>query len=662
MYIFVSEDIAQYSSAEKMSITGMCEDANPGMSHFKFQKLIVTKFTVGRTCWYGALVRVHVPQDASFTHHHQDVVYTAVLSGQDFYKKGKALSTIMENIMAEVAVVQQTKTYGGKSGVWLLAKKQKRQSAAAASSSSTRTTMTMRATLPTGTCCTSIRASASTTAGIYSSNQATRKEYEDQILKNYNECNSSKKGVSLSPKTSSSSIVAMTKQRQQRLLLRHRLSLQIKGSHFGLVIPKKFLLLQQSKLLPLLNQQRLQEHVSSSSSFPNRQHPLSMTAVSPKVRLIGWDSVKCRPIYYKNQCSSSLRDDHCREEDEGRLYLDRQQQQDLREVVDDDQQIYLDGVNDITINNNEEGEEEDTDMLWKMILDQKLAKTYGGRRRRDGRCGGDGRKMKTLSSVLERLASPSLNHHYMHENKSIRQRSSSSSRKILFQSTYPSINEKIQQQKQEQQCPLSDITNNILNTPNTKSNRCQIKPWNSDISNNNIMMSSFMSTAVTTTTLEGRKILKKRKTASPCTLHFQDDIHDATAAIVAPALYHGNIGKNSKEVHASNNYNIVSAAKMKIFKNKQQQQLEDYNIHPKSKRQKHQKKMRGGKWNDNIKIGGRNKSISHNYSDNYGKRNRDVTSSIVSTTSTIKQISSKTSLSVAKAFFEKLDRYELTIR
>lgn len=587
----------------------------------------------------------------------------------------------------------------------------------------------------------------------------------------------------------------------------HRAAIfRIKGSHHGGIIPKKYLL-QQPKQLSYRsshqvrmgerkrgrddkpqsqsqfsagddNYQELSQSytiastpTTSSSNHPrhnnhhqSHSHQNDTYAYAPQhspspkeVRILGWDSVKCRPIYFKvqnefeNEYESGVNNyennsfDHSND-DRSSLMLSSSmtRRNNSNNNRNNHQNINEEGYdhNDDSSNHNanddngedssdyEKEEEEDPNVMWKEILEQmneNARKAKAANKRKA--YGGNGGAMKNKNrrglshmslSMLERLVSPrDGNHRYRHGHQYHSKRKQQSfleknhdennvalsddnittgrlgkKRNTHDSSNFRSKKQPFQQHissrkklKLHKNCltnngnsrnrnsstgsslpsvpsipflvannddelsltttPISERKSTCLSLESDTSSQPMMAATATDIASSFSFSSSMEKTKQNKNNKKKRikynngpknkshrllKNVQNQKSMLPCALHFPDDLDYGEDD-------EGYNKKQNRRKMVSNSINSDSstmATVNKVGKNKSSNQVQRCNQMTKKK---------------NMVYGGKKANVQK---DNKTKQS-------LAQNSKVKQVSSSTSLAAAKAFFDRLDKYELTI-
>ncbi len=397
--------------------------------------------------------------------------------------------------------------------------------------------------------------------------------------------------------------------------------LKLKGSYHGGIIPKKFLLhsdLYYHNHYATNDYMRYENNsqlpTSSSSSNQSNQINYVNRQQSPKVQKIGWDPIKCRPVFYFKIPT-----------------IDNNVYDENLDVINDHGHEEYNMESNVNEMNEHEEQKEDPDEMWREIMQQMSDKAkesankrvYGGSNGKTRR----GYTHKSLS-VLERLSSPknqpSVSNplHSIQKNNHVRDMTYSNNntrmtgrlnkkRKLSNSVTSTRVDKEIDLHMLEQSIP--SISSNISvsqfetshATPVTqRASKTICSAMDSDVSNAGNTSGLSLSKA------DKARGSKQNQLEPLCDLQFPDDLDREIPS--RSKDYSNEKSKGKKR-------NVKLMPKVACKKSKQ--------------------------------CNSRDKLFKNDKECN--KENIDPPK--------VKQISSSTSMSAAKAFFENLDRYELTI-
>lgn len=555
------------------------------------------------------------------------------------------------------------KSYGGKSGVWLMKKRRNRVSSSSFLTNTSNTTHT-----------------------------------NDDCTYNQYECNTSSSttttSMTMTESTYTKSSSSLSNYDPINKLHRSKM-LKIKGSHYGGMIPRKYVIYSNnsnyvSHYSHSYNQSRCdsydKEHniqhydihnvkissPKSSSSFSllssnNQHHHLQQQQQrieilpSPKNQQIGWDSVKCRPIFYFKFQSNHTSYNHYNDET---LLLqndrydcnDCNNHNDGMKNHDDIIETMIYQQDEEENKNYDDDQNEHSNQTWNEILEQmnhmnavnnsslkKNKRTYGGGRK--------GFTHKPLS-VLERLVSPILDHDDNMDKINTKQGRNNIEHNVTGRL---GKRRKCSPFKQHKSNIINDVNNNYNMEPRQKF----IQQQKDGDDSYKTTTSSFKDVLPSIPMLsrssdDGFDVPKPNDETlfltTPVTAHASTTIcagldSDISASNQAKECIQSTINKRIKsslnELHFPDDFddvNDVSKSKGSVINNVSKKRNTIKLLPRLDNNSKQQKKLKKRK-------------IHHD--EEWRKENQNPYS--------IKQISSSTSLSAAKAFFENLDRYELSI-
>lgn len=399
--------------------------------------------------------------------------------------------------------------------------------------------------------------------------------------------------------------------------------LKLKGSHHGGIIPKKFLLHSDlyyhnhywnNDYMRHENEYENKSQLPTSSSSSNQSSQINYVnrRQSPKVQKIGWDPDKCRPIFYFKipPIDNNMYDENLHTINDHRL----------------EEYNMESNVNQV---NEDEEQKEDPDEIWREIMQQMSDKAkqsankraYGGSKGKTRR----GYTHKALS-VLERLSSPknpssvsNPSHPIQNKNHGRSRTYSNNTRmtgrlnkkqKLSNYVTSTVVGEENDLHMHQQSIPsisshigVSQFETSLTTPVAQRASKTICSALDSDVSN------AGNTSAISLSKADKARGSKQNQAEPLCDLQFPDDLD---REIPSQSKEYSNEKSKGKK------RNVKLMPKVACKKSKQ------FNSRDKC---------------NNVK--------------ECNKENIDPHK--------VKQISSSTSLSAAKAFFENLDRYELTI-
>ncbi len=586
------------------------------------------------------------------------------------------------------------KTYGGKAGVWLTKKRK-------LSSTSRTSTSKLKAPL-----LSSSISSESSSAAVTKDSKTQKPSNEQRLL---------------------SRVTNLIKKPRAELFL-------LKASRHLASIPKKYLIRQRKR--PLLHssnynqsnkrqrQNGRNEDTSSrnnpstygrggvrlstattSPSFQNHNHRITQ---SPNVRLLGWDSMKCRPIYncttFQNNGDGDDDDDD--DDDDGSSNFTTLQESNIDihnlDSFPSPHDNNEDDNNDIGNNNDEienddeveisDDESEDPNEMWKKILSQmneksrkakitKNRQTYGGLKAKRSKASIHTNRnglSNMPQSVLERLVSPKqsrkqLNNQCKKQKVAIpSKRRNKIRRKIRVSPNIGTPSRNIR---------LHGGNNAKLNTTNTGSFSKQEKQKTARKSLNFISNNDFLPrvgvgasspvSASNSIASYPRKVLlltprvDEGKGGNVCLAPHSDLSKDISisSGLRVPASQQSQ--KGNVDVMKSLSSSPPSALRLPEHLDYNEKE----NASPSSPKSvtKNDRENMGGNGNKKQSSGRRQKNAKS--SNKKATKAKDKTQNVSrekienhdGAGCQVNQITSSTSLAVAKAFFERLDRYQLSI-